>query len=82
MCLHNLLTMIASARTHERKMGWDAFRFMQIAKCILYAIYGFYNKKHTYLYNVTVLMFWSVREHALAVKRNKMRSIKTKKKEP
>ena len=78
-CLHNLLTMIASARTYERKMGWDAIRFMQIAKCILCAIYVFYNKKHTYLYSVTVLMFWSVREHALSVKRNKMRAINQEK---
>ena len=75
MFLDNLLGMIASARTHERV----SIRFMQITKCILYAFYVFYNTKHTYLYSVTILMYISVREHALSVRRNKMLLIKVEK---
>ena len=75
MCLHNLLVVIASARTHD---DFESNRFMQIAKCISYAFYVFYNTKHTYLYSVTVLMTISVREHALTVKRNKLLAIKQK----
>ena len=56
-----------------------SIRFMQIAKCILYAFYVFYNTKHTYLYSVTILMYISVREHALSVRRNKILPIKTQK---
>ena len=56
-----------------------SIRFMQIAKCILYAFYVFYNPKHTYLYSVTILMYISVREHALSVRRNKILPIKTQK---